>query len=77
MTVKKTKYYDETGKSYDGYNIGGKTYKDEAGTQRIDKNSYVQTDNKWYKMGDTNGTEVSTPEFAGGGWIGNGSGVKK
>ena len=32
MTVKKTKYYDETGKSYDGYNIGGKTYKDEAGT---------------------------------------------
>lgn len=76
MAVKKTKYYDETGKSYDGYNIGGKTYKDEAGTQRIDKNSYVQTDNKWYKMGDTNGTEVSTPEFAGGGWIGSGSGVK-
>ncbi len=66
----KVKYYDSAGKSYDGYNIDGKTYKDEAGTQRIDKGSYVQTEDNWFQMGNTGGVKVNTPEFAGG-WIGN------
>jgi len=74
MAAIKTKYYDSTGKSYDGYNVGGKTYKDETGTQAIDKGSYVQTGDKWWQMGDAGGAEVNTPEFAGGGY---GTNIKK
>lgn len=72
----KVKYYDDKGQSYDGYNIGGKTYKDEAGTQRIDQGSYVQTGDTWWKMGDTGGEKVNTPDWAGS-WIGEFRGVSQ
>ena len=51
-----TTYYDPTGKQQTGYIIGGTTYKDAGGTQRIDQGSVVQTARGYYKLG-ANGSE--------------------
>jgi hypothetical protein len=58
----KIAYLDaDTGSSQYGYIIDGKTYKDEAGTQRISEGSIVTTpDGKTYKMGaDGHGHEYT------------------
>lgn len=57
-------YYTPTGEKQFGYNIGGKTYKDQSGTQRIDKGSYTNAGGAWWQMGDTGGTKVDIPDFA-------------
>ena len=57
-------YYTPTGEKKYGYNIGGKTYKDQSGTQRIDKGSYTNAGGVWWQMGDTGGQRVDIPDFA-------------
>ena len=53
-----TTYYDPSGKQQTGYIIGGKTYKDAGGTQRIDTGSVVKTAGGYYKMGDSGSSYV-------------------
>lgn len=57
-------YYTPTGEKQYGYNIGGKTFKDASGTQRIDKGSYTNAGGVWWQMGDTGGQRVDIPDFA-------------
>lgn len=57
-------YYTPTGEKQYGYNIGGKTFKDASGTQRIDKGSYTNAGGAWWQMGDTGGQRVDIPDFA-------------
>lgn len=59
-----TTYYSSDGQKQFGYNIGGKTYKDQSGTQRIDKGSYTNAGGAWWQMGDTGGQKVDIPDFA-------------
>ncbi len=56
---KETIYYDPTGQQKTGYNIGGKTYLDSAGTQRLGAGNYTNVGNNWYMMGNEGGIQLS------------------
>ena len=57
--ARKTDYYDPFGNKQTGYVIDGKTYKDEAGTQRIDPGSAVTVGSKTWQMTDNGGVQVN------------------
>lgn len=57
--ARKTDYYDPFGQKQTGYIINGQTYKDEAGTQRIDNGSAVSVGGKTYQMTDNGGVQVN------------------
>lgn len=57
--ARKTDYYDPFGQKQTGYIINGQTYKDEAGTQRIDNGSAVTVGGKTYQMTDNGGVQVN------------------
>lgn len=57
-------YYTPEGEKMYGYNIDGRTYKDQAGTQRIDQGSYTNAGGQWWQMGKTGGIQVDIPDFA-------------
>ncbi|UOO38264.1 hypothetical protein IZU99_03130 [Oscillospiraceae bacterium CM] len=56
-----TSYYGPDGSIQIGYIIDNKTYKDEAGTQRIDIGSHVPSAQGFYKMTETGG--VLDPDY--------------
>ncbi|MBQ8263980.1 MAG: hypothetical protein IJY96_04290 [Oscillospiraceae bacterium] len=60
-TPQKTTYTDATGATQTGYIIGGKTYKDEEGTQRIDNGSIVDAGGQKWVMTDNGG--ISYEEY--------------
>lgn len=58
--AKKTTYYDPAGKKQTGYVIDGKTYADEAGTQRVGVGSVVLGDSgKAWQLTDNGGVRVN------------------
>lgn len=60
-----TSYIDATGKQQTGWIIGGTTYKDPYGQNRVDVGSKVQTGGGWYQLGaDGKGYAISNP-YAG------------
>ena len=60
----KVNYYDPYGTQQTGYNIGGKTYKDAGGTQRIDVGTFVNNpDGTWWLLTDKGGVQVDGPTF--------------
>ena len=60
-----TSYMDAAGKQQTGYIIGGTTYKDPYGQNRVDVGSKVQTGGGWYQLGaDGKGYAISNP-YAG------------
>ena len=60
----KVTYYDPYGTQHTGYNIGGKTYKDAGGTQRIDVGTFVNNpDGTWWLLTDKGGVQVDGPTF--------------
>lgn len=54
-------YIDPSGQSQTGYLIGGKTYKDAAGTQRIENGSIVNTAGGQYRMTENGGVPYTPP----------------
>ena len=57
-----TSYIDAAGKQQTGYIIGGTTYKDPYGQNRVDAGSRVQTVGGWYQLGaDGKGYAISNP----------------
>ena len=60
----KVTYYNPYGTQQTGYNIGGKTYKDAGGTQRIDVGTFVNNpDGTWWLLTDKGGVQVDGPTF--------------
>lgn len=60
-----TTYLNQKGDKQFGFNIGGKTYKDQAGTQRIDEGSYTRTGDTWWQMGKDGGVQVNQENVPG------------
>lgn len=62
---KEVNYYNSDGVKNTGYNVGGKTYKDQSGTQRIEEGSYVNNpDGSWWKLTAKGGVQANMPDFA-------------
>lgn len=77
-TPVQTKYTDPSGKQQTGYIIGGKTYTDSAGTNRIGEGSTVTVGGTTYKMTNGAGVPVTpTTPSSGSGTSGSGTGAPK
>ena len=56
----KVKYFDPSGRAQEGYIIDNKTYKDSAGTQRVDLGSVVETAGGTYMLTKNGGVKMGT-----------------